>query len=527
MTLVPEPRRRARARRRLPTLLGLLLAAAFTVAGVTSPALAQPQDDDYASWDDVVAAQHDVARQEQLIAEIQVQIQQLNTRLAGRSDAAAAAGEVYAAAAEAAGDKAGEVALLEQQAADASTLAEQSKEQAGRLAAAMANRGGGSPGLTVFMSADNADTMLDQLGTLSRLAEQANESYVRALADRNTAIALRDQADAELVELRVLETEAKAAFDSAQAEQIQALLDRNAAANKRAELMAMLVPLQEKREVVAADYEAGERIRAEQAQAEAAERARLAAQAQEEAYQQALRQAEAAGVQPPAKPAPAADAPPAAVPVDPPVKPDGTLADGDPQQLLPAPTPVVPTPVAPAPGQDGASEDETPAHVEPAEDTTNPDIELVPEPEPGPAIVPGYAAPMHDAVVTDEFGMRWHPVYGDYRMHNGLDLGVPGGTCGAPLYAVSSGTVTYAGPNGGYGNHVVLDIGGGVVVSYSHIMEDGINTWVGQEVEAGALLAYAGTTGTSTGCHLHFELSYYDQLMDPKPWLADLGIPYV
>ncbi|MFC5126060.1 M23 family metallopeptidase [Pseudoclavibacter helvolus] len=111
-------------------------------------------------------------------------------------------------------------------------------------------------------------------------------------------------------------------------------------------------------------------------------------------------------------------------------------------------------------------------------------------------------------------------------MHNGLDLGVNGGTCGAPLYAVHSGTITYAGYNGGFGNHVVLDFGNGTEVSYSHIMDGGINVYVGQTVNAGDVLAYAGTTGSSTGCHLHFELKYWGTLMDPKPWLASAGIYY-
>lgn len=111
--------------------------------------------------------------------------------------------------------------------------------------------------------------------------------------------------------------------------------------------------------------------------------------------------------------------------------------------------------------------------------------------------------------------------------HNGLDIVIPGGgTCGTTLQAVGSGTITFAGPQGGYGNHVELTLDDGTMVSYSHLQDGGIAVSVGQKLNAGDVIGAAGTTGNSTGCHLHFEVTPAGGggFTDPVPWLAERGI---
>ena len=105
--------------------------------------------------------------------------------------------------------------------------------------------------------------------------------------------------------------------------------------------------------------------------------------------------------------------------------------------------------------------------------------------------------------ITSEFGMRFHPILHYWRMHTGLDFGGP---CGTPIYAAGPGSVLMAGWAGGYGNRVVIDHGmvGGVnlATTYNHMTR--IVKWGGR-VQRGQLIGYEGTTGMSTGCHLHFE----------------------
>ena len=105
--------------------------------------------------------------------------------------------------------------------------------------------------------------------------------------------------------------------------------------------------------------------------------------------------------------------------------------------------------------------------------------------------------------VTSPFGMRVHPVTGVYKLHDGTDFSA---SCGTPVHAAASGTVVWATYQGAYGNQVAVDhgvIGGDdIVTSYSHL--SGFAVGSGQGVSAGQVVGYVGTTGSSTGCHLHF-----------------------
>ncbi|USQ78799.1 M23 family metallopeptidase [Ornithinimicrobium faecis] len=117
--------------------------------------------------------------------------------------------------------------------------------------------------------------------------------------------------------------------------------------------------------------------------------------------------------------------------------------------------------------------------------------------------------PILDAHQTSSFGWRWG------RMHNGIDFGAGHGT---PLYAVGLGTVTTAGWNSGLGYHVKITLDTGEVIVYGHLSR--IDVSDGDPVAAGSQLGAVGSSGRSTGAHLHLEVRTQDGPIDPAPWLA-------
>ncbi len=112
----------------------------------------------------------------------------------------------------------------------------------------------------------------------------------------------------------------------------------------------------------------------------------------------------------------------------------------------------------------------------------------------------GFAAPVNGHI-TSGFGMRRHPILGYVRMHAGMDIGAP---YGSPVYAVSDATVLYAGYRGGYGQYIKLDLGGGMGSGYGHLSR--ISVSPGQRVRRGQQIGNVGSSGLSTGPHLHYEL---------------------
>lgn len=112
--------------------------------------------------------------------------------------------------------------------------------------------------------------------------------------------------------------------------------------------------------------------------------------------------------------------------------------------------------------------------------------------------------------ITSNFGARRHPILGYTRMHGGVDFGAPQG---APIYAVGDATVSFAGWGGGHGNHVKLDHGGGFGTGYSHMSRIAVSP--GTRVRAGQVIGYVGSTGLSTGPHLHYELYKNGQKVNP------------
>ena len=125
----------------------------------------------------------------------------------------------------------------------------------------------------------------------------------------------------------------------------------------------------------------------------------------------------------------------------------------------------------------------------------------------GEASAAGFVWPVH-GVLTSTFGWRWG------RMHEGIDIAAGTGT---PVVAAASGTVIIAGWMGGYGNLVVVDHGGGISTAYGH--NTSVTVGVGQRVAQGQLIAYVGSTGNSTGPHVHFEVRVNGGAVDPMGYL--------
>jgi murein DD-endopeptidase MepM/ murein hydrolase activator NlpD len=116
--------------------------------------------------------------------------------------------------------------------------------------------------------------------------------------------------------------------------------------------------------------------------------------------------------------------------------------------------------------------------------------------------------------VTSGFGYRTHPIFGDRRLHTGIDIGAP---YGAPVFASDSGVVVFAGVMSGYGNAVVVDHGGGLATTYNHLSSFSVGN--GSSVGRGQNIAAVGCTGYCTGTHLHFEVRVNGNPVDPMPYL--------
>jgi len=117
--------------------------------------------------------------------------------------------------------------------------------------------------------------------------------------------------------------------------------------------------------------------------------------------------------------------------------------------------------------------------------------------------------------ISSQFGNRRHPVYGVTRFHGGIDIPAPSGT---RVIAANAGTILTRGYNSGYGNYIVVDHGGGQASLYAHLSRFG-SFGVGKSVKQGDTIGYVGTTGVSTGNHLHFEILQSGKRVNPEPLL--------
>ncbi|WP_423141311.1 M23 family metallopeptidase [Parablastomonas sp. CN1-191] len=116
--------------------------------------------------------------------------------------------------------------------------------------------------------------------------------------------------------------------------------------------------------------------------------------------------------------------------------------------------------------------------------------------------------------ISSGFGFRTDPFTGGGAFHPGLDFRGP---IGAPIYAAAAGRVSFVGQKSGYGNCVEIDHGNGLVTRYAHM--SGFRTLVGREVAPGAIIGLIGSTGRSTGPHLHFEVRINGSPVNPRPFL--------
>lgn len=130
------------------------------------------------------------------------------------------------------------------------------------------------------------------------------------------------------------------------------------------------------------------------------------------------------------------------------------------------------------------------------------------------ADVNALSSPLAGTSVSSGFGPRVHPIFSEVRMHTGLDLNA---TAGTPIFAVADGRVVVAGEEGGYGLAVAIDHGNGIATLYAH--QSAFAVSVGDEVVAGDVIGFIGSTGFSTGPHLHFELRLDGNPVDPFPFV--------
>lgn len=125
----------------------------------------------------------------------------------------------------------------------------------------------------------------------------------------------------------------------------------------------------------------------------------------------------------------------------------------------------------------------------------------------------GLISPLSGPIISD-FGMRKHPILRRVKMHTGIDITAPAGT---PIHAAGAGKVVYSGWKKGYGYCIIIDHGGGLATLYAHCSR--LLVGEGEVVPRGYVIAKVGTTGLSTGNHLHFEVRINGDPVDPKPYI--------
>lgn len=127
--------------------------------------------------------------------------------------------------------------------------------------------------------------------------------------------------------------------------------------------------------------------------------------------------------------------------------------------------------------------------------------------------------PLIAARLSSGFGLRMHPLLAEVRMHSGVDLAAP---LGAPVFATDSGKISSAGWQGGYGIAAVIEHPNGLQTRYGHMSK--LNVVAGQQVVKGQIIGFVGSTGLSTGPHLHYEVRFRGQAINPLAMMAPLSV---
>ncbi|MGW9268228.1 peptidoglycan DD-metalloendopeptidase family protein [Microbacterium sp. NPDC055599] len=406
--------------------LGVVALAAFGVGTGVSAAYAAT----YPSWDDVQRAKNNEAAKAAEVSRIEGLIQSLTRKVAETQAAAQVASDEFYAAQQAYFAAITEADNLQAEADEQSALAESSAKKAGQIAAQLYRSGGDDTSLQLFFagSGASADQLLSRLGTMDKFLQYNQSVYDNAVAARNAAQSLSDQAAVARDERDRLQQVAEQKMEAAQqaAEAAQAALDEQSANLET--MQAQLAALKDTTATTVAQYQAGVAAR--------------------EAEEKARREREAAAA-------------------------------------------------AAAGGGNGGGG--------------------------GTAGSGGWVRP-HGGARSSSYGPRTSicgPRGCSSSFHYGADLA---NGCGAAIYAANSGTVDYAGSNGNYGNYVRIQHGGGVSTGYAHIKNGGIIVRRGQWVNAGQVIAYAGDTGRSFGCHLHFEVYINGGYTNPVRFMEDRGV---
>lgn len=138
-----------------------------------------------------------------------------------------------------------------------------------------------------------------------------------------------------------------------------------------------------------------------------------------------------------------------------------------------------------------------------------------------PIVTGDWTLPVSGYQVTDDFGPRAAPCTYCSSLHWGMDMA---SGCNKPIYAASSGTIAQVGEEGSYGFRIMIDHPDTVQTLYAHLAWDSARFSPGDTVQSGDVIAREGTTGQSTGCHLHFETRVGEQRVNPVPFLQARGI---
>jgi murein DD-endopeptidase MepM/ murein hydrolase activator NlpD len=413
--------------------LGVVALSAFGIGSGVNAAYAAS----YPSWDDVQRAKRNEAAKAAEVSRIEGLIQSLKQRVAETQAAAEAAGNEFYEAQQAYFAAIAEADALQAQADEQAQIADESARKAGQVATQLYRNGGDDTALELFFagSATNADELLSRLGTMDKLLTYNQSVYDDAVAARNSAQALSDQAVVARDERDRLQQVAEEKMRAAQeaADAAQAALDEQSA--NLSTLQAQLAALKDNTAKTVADFQEGERIR----KAEEARKKAAAEAAAKKAAEEAAKNNNNGG------------------------------------------------------GGGGGGSAGTGGWVRPH----------------GGYRSSGYG-PRSSQCGNNGCASSWH---------YGVDLA---NGCNAPIFAAHSGTVDYAGWNGGYGNYVRSQHGGGVGTGYGHINSFAVRS--GQYVNAGQVIAYAGNTGNSFGCHLHFEVYINGGYTNPINYMAARGI---